>query len=134
MNIALRPQDIPSEAGVVAGNLLLVKFTLADGKRFIRAYDLEKSALLWDSVTYSGLGLLALSVHPTKNFTIVRASAKETPDKRTDMVHFFENRTGLLKDSITLENTAFRAPDQVDLDVRDRALILKGGAEVSVRR
>ena len=49
------------------------------------------------------------------------------------MIHFFENRTGLLKDSITLENTLFR-PDQADLDVRDRALILKGGAEVSVRK
>jgi outer membrane protein assembly factor BamB len=132
MAVPLRPQDV-TEAGVFAGTTLLVKVNLTDGKRFIRAYDVEKSSLLWDSVTYSGLGLMPLSIHPTRNFTIVRASARETPEKRTDTIHFFENRTGLLKDSMTLENTLHR-PDQADVDVRDRTLILKGGPEVSVRK
>ena len=69
---------------------------------------MKKSAFLWDTVTYGGTGLV-LSVHPTKNYAIVRVSSREG-EKRTDMIHFFENRTGLLKDSITLENTTFR-PD-----------------------
>ena len=102
-----------------------------ESKRLIRAYDMKKSAFLWDTVTYGGTGLV-LSVHPTKTYAVVRVSSREG-EKRTDMIHFFDNRTGLLKDSITLENTLFR-PDAADIDIRDAALILKGGAEVSVRK
>jgi hypothetical protein len=132
MSIGLRTTDIPQD-GVVAGDILFAEFLMPDSKRFIRAYDLRKSALLWDSVPYTG-GALNLSVYPTRTYAVVRVSSREAgADKRRDMIHFFENRTGLLKDSITLEDTLWR-PDDADLDVRDRALVLRGGAEVSVRR
>jgi outer membrane protein assembly factor BamB/tetratricopeptide (TPR) repeat protein len=132
MSIGLRTSDVASD-GVIAGDILLVKFGMPDGKRFIRAYDLRKSTLLWDSVPYTGNGL-TLSIHATRNYAVVRVSSKERDtDKRTDMIHFFETRTGLLKDSITLENTLYRN-DQADVDLRDRAIVLRGGAEVSVRK
>jgi hypothetical protein len=124
--------DIPQEAAVSEG-LLLVEFVTQDSKRFVRAYDLEKGSLRWDSVTYSGVGL-DLSIHPSRNYAVVRVSSKaQGAQTRTDMIHFFDERTGLLKDSITLENTVWRS-DQADVDIRDRALILRGGSEVSVRK
>jgi hypothetical protein len=132
MSVDLKVTDIPQEAAV-SGDLLLVKFATPDSKRFVRAYDLRKAALLWDSVTYSG-GTLDLSLHPTRNYAVVRVSGKTAgADTRTDMIHFFDNRTGLLKDSITLENTLWRSGHS-DVDIRERALILRGGPEVSVRR
>jgi hypothetical protein len=44
----------------------------------------------------------------------------------------FEIRTGLLKDSITLDNAALRPPP--DMELRDRALVIRAGPEVSVRK
>jgi hypothetical protein len=131
MSIPIRTTDIPHE-GVIAGDLLFAEFAMPDSKRFVRAYDMKKAALLWDSVTYTGGGL-DLSIYPSRSYAIVRVSSKGATDRRTDMVHFFENQTGLLKDSITLENTVWKS-DQADVDIREKALVLRGGSEVSVRK
>ncbi len=132
LNLSLRATDIPYQA-LVAGDILYAIIGLPDGKRFVRAYDTAKNEHLWDSVTYSGQ-YLSVHVVPTKEFAVVRTGSRDTAtDRRTDTVQFFDVRTGLLKDAFKIENTHFPA-GEIDMEARDHALVIHGGAQVLVRR
>lgn len=129
-----------SSPPVLDGELLLLPMRRpgAPGSNFVRAYDVAKDEVRWESVPISGrytaVRAYAGREHVVATFSADSASpSARSGSVRQGAVRVLDRRTGRVLDEIPIE-AARKASDRPDVDLRPGALLIESATGVEARR
>ncbi|HYC77989.1 MAG TPA: PQQ-binding-like beta-propeller repeat protein, partial [Planctomycetota bacterium] len=133
----LAPGEFIQGAKLVDGRLLL-NMRKSSGSLFVRAFDVDKDELRWESVASAGRNP-RLTTFPAGAYVVTRFSAEPLggsargPAHRQDVVRLLDVRTGKVVDEFPIEASS-GVFDGADTEVREGRLVLETASGVEVRR
>lgn len=123
-------------SGVLSGDLLLL--AMHKQSVFVRAYDVPKDALAWESVSAPGRNPV-VQIYPAEDVVVVRFGVEATGAAqrlrfvRQDLVRLLERRTGKVLDEVPL-TTDEVVQLRPDVELRGEGIVIESAAGVEFRR
>ena len=126
--------------GVLDGELLLLSMRRAGspGSVFVRAYDIVKDELRWESVPGAGRSP-TLRIYPAKDHVAIRVTAQPSNAtgrvafKRQGALRILDRRTGKVVDEITIDNDEGLS-ERPDVEIREGVLLVETAAGIESRK